>query len=102
MKELKTAVELVHSQCVIVLMSQKTDTRPKNFCKHRSAVIRLVLDLQQQICPNVETNEYLISPSLLTNWPTSDQLCPQDNKNLFPIENVCRVNASSQTIHSQL
>ena len=56
--------------------------------KHRSAVIRLVLDLQQQLCPNVETAEYLISHSLLRNWP-ADGVCPSEN-DLFPIKNVAR------------
>ena len=66
---IRTVVELVdYKQCVVVAMSHKTDSRPVEYTKHRSAVIRLVLDLQQQLCPNVETTEYLISPSHLNNW----------------------------------
>ena len=71
-------------------MSHKTDSRPVEYTKHRSAVIRLVLDLQQQLCPNVETTEYLVSPSLLNNWSAADWCaCPSD-KDLFPIENVAK------------
>ena len=86
---IRTAVELIdHNQCVVVLMSQKKESRPVECSKHRSAVIRLVRDLQQQLCPNVETAEYLISHSLLKNWP-ADGVRPCDN-DLFPIENIAR------------
>ena len=88
---IKTVVELIdYNRRVVVAMSHKTDSRPVEYTKHRSAVIRLVLDLQQQLCPNVETTEYLVSPSLLNNWSAADWCaCPSD-KDLFPIENVAK------------
>ena len=86
---IRTVVELTdHNQRVVVLISQKRESRPVECSKHHSAVIRLIRDLQQQFCPNVETAEYLISHSLLKNWP-ADGVCPCDN-DLFPIENIAR------------
>ena len=86
---IRTVVELIdYKRRVVVAMSHKADSRPVEYTKHRSAVIRLVLDLQQQLCPNVEISEYLISPSLLNNWSAADWCaCPSDT-DLFPIENV--------------
>ena len=85
---IKTAVELIdHNQCVMVVMSHKS--RPVVFCKHRSAVIRLILDLQQQICPNIVTAEYLTSPSFLRNCMSStESACLPYKSDLLPIENV--------------
>ena len=85
---IRTIVELVDNQRLLVLVSHKTASRPVECNKHHSAVIRLVLDLQQQFCPNIETIEYLISHSLLKNW-TADIEFPCDN-DLFPIENVAK------------
>ena len=85
---IRTIVELIDNQQVLVLMSHKTASRPVECNKHHSAVIRLVLDLQQQFCPNIETTEYVISHSLLKNW-TTDIDFPCDN-DLFPIENVAK------------
>ena len=88
---IRTLVELVdYNRRVVVAMSHKTDSRPVECSKHRSAVIRLVLDLQQQLCPNVETDEYLISPSLLTNWSAADWCVSPSDNDLFPIENVAK------------
>ena len=89
---IRTVVELIdYKRRVVVAMSHKTDSGPVEYTKLRSAVIRLVLDLQQQLCPNVEKTEYLISPSLLNNdWSAADWCaCPSDT-DLFPIENVAK------------
>ena len=85
---IRTVVELIDNQRVLVLVSHRTADRPVECNKHRSAVVRLVLDLQQQFCPNIETNEYLIARSLLKNWMTDIEF-PCDN-DLFPIENVTK------------
>ena len=83
-----TIVELIDKQRVLVLVSHKTASRPVECNKHHSAVIRLVLDLHQQFCPNIKTAEYLIARSLLKNWTTDIEFpC---NNNLFPIENVAK------------
>ena len=88
---IRTLVELIdYNQRVVVAMSHKTDSRPVECSKHRSAVIRLVLDLKQQICPNVETDEYLISPSLLNNWSAADWCVSPSDNDVFPIENVAK------------
>ena len=88
---IRTVVELIdYKRRVVVAMSHKTDSGSVEYAKLRSAVIRLVLDLQQQLCPNVETTEYLISPSLLNNWSAANWCaCPSDT-DLFPIENVAK------------
>ena len=88
---IRTLVELIdYNQRVVVAMTHKTDSRPVEFIKHRSSVIRLVLDLKQQLCPNVETDEYLISPSLLNNWSAADWCVSRSDSDLFPIENVAK------------
>ena len=88
---IRTVVELIdYNRRVVVAMSHKTDSRQVEYTKHRSAVIRLVLDLQQQLCPNVETSEYLISPSLLNNWSVADWCACAFDTDLFPIENVAK------------
>ena len=88
---IRTLVELIdYNQRVVVAMSHKTDSRPVECSKHRSAVIRLVLDLKQQLCPNVETDEYLISSSLLNNWSAADWCVSPSDNDLFPIENVAK------------
>ena len=88
---IRTLVELIdYNQRVVVAMSHKTDSRPVECSKYRSAVSRLVLDLKQQLCPNVETDEYLISPSLLNNWSVADWCVSPSDNDLFPIENVAK------------
>ena len=87
---IRTVVELVdHNCCVMVVMSSSHESSPVEFCKHRSAVIRLILGLQHQLCPNVETNEYLTSLTFLKNWSTTEIAClvPHEN-DLLPIENA--------------
>ena len=96
-KGIRTLVELIdYNQRVVVAMLHKTDSRPVECSKHCSAVIRLVLDLKQQLCPNVETDEYLISPSLL-NWSAADWCVSPSDNDLFPIENV----AKSMLLHDE-
>ena len=72
---IKTVVELIdYNRRVVVTMSHKTDSRPVEYTKHRSAVIRLVLDLKQHLCPNVEMSEYLVSFHLSSiDWSVADQ-----------------------------
>ena len=87
-EEINTSVELIdHNQCVMVVMSHN-NSRPVEFCKHRSAVIRLVLDLRQQLCLNVQTAEYLTSRFYLRRWSLSEGVCLPYKSDLLPIENV--------------
>ena len=88
-EEINTAVELIdHNRCVMVVMSHN-NSRPVEFCKHRSAVIRLVLDLNQQLCPDVQTAEYLTSSRFhLRKWSSSEGVCLPLKSDLLPIENV--------------
>ena len=62
-----TIVEIVDLNCwVIVLVSEKT----REAAQTCSSVIRMILDLQHQLCsPLVTTCECLISPSLLHRYP---------------------------------
>ena len=86
---IQTIVELVNqNQCVVVVMSHKACSRPVEYSKHRSAVISLLLDLKQQLCPQLNTAEYLVSRSLLRKW-TINEVCLHDS-DLFPIQNVAR------------
>ena len=68
---IRTVVEVIQqNRWVVVTMYHNKDiTRPVEYSKHRSAVIRLVLELQKELAPNLDTFESLISPSLLQQWP---------------------------------
>ena len=61
-----TIVEIVDlNRWVIVLVSEKT----REAAQVCSSVIRMILDLQHQLCSAVSTCECLISPSLLDHYP---------------------------------
>ena len=85
---IRTVVEVIQqSRWVVVTMFHNKDTRPVEYSRHRSAVIRLVLDLQQELAPDLDTSEYLISPSLL------QQQCPIQflpETSLFAIKDVAK------------
>ena len=78
-----TIVEIVDlNRWVIVLVSEKT----REAAQTCSSVIRMILDLQRQLCSAVTTCECLISPSLLDRYPF-DALPDTD---LFDLPTVAR------------
>ena len=78
-----TIVEIVDlNRWVIVLVSEKT----REAAQTCSSVIRMILDLQHQLCSPVTTCECLISPSLLDRYPF-DALPDTD---LFDLPTVAR------------
>ena len=78
-----TVVEIVdRNRWVIVLVSKKS-REATVIC---SSVIRMILDLQQQLCSVLTLNECLISPSLLDRYPF-DALSDTD---LFDLPAVAR------------
>ena len=78
-----TIVEIVdRNRWVIVLVSEKS-REAAEIC---SSVIRMIFDLQQQLCSVVSTCECLISPSLLDRYPF-DALPDTD---LFVMRDVAR------------
>ena len=78
-----TIVEIVdRNRWVIVLVSEKS----REAAETCSSVIRMILDLQQQLCSVVSTCECLISPSLLDRYPF-DALPDTD---LFVMRDVAR------------
>ena len=87
-----TIVEIVDlNRWVIVLVSEKT----REAAQTCSSVIRMILDLQHQLCsPLVTTCECLISPSLLDRYPF-DALPDTD---LFDLPTVAR----SMLLHRKL
>ena len=87
-----TIVEIVDlNRWVIVLVSEKT----REAAKTCSSVIRMILDLQHQLCsPLVTTCECLISPSLLDRYPF-DAL---PDTELFDLPTVAR----SMVLHHKL
>ena len=87
-----TIVEIVDlNRWVIVLVSEKT----REAAQTCSSVIRMILDLQHQLCsPLVTTCECLISPSLLDRYPF-DALPDTD---LFDLPTVAR----SMLLHHKL
>ena len=79
-----TIVEIVdRNRWVIVLVSEKS-REAAEIC---SSVIRMILDLQQQLCSVVSTCECLISPSLLDRAIPVDALPDTD---LFVMRDVAR------------
>ena len=92
---IRTVVEIIdQNQRVVVVMSHTTESRPLKCSKHRSAVIRLIRDLKEELFPKLDVSEYLISPDLLKNWPSKDACLP--DKGLCPMENV----ANSMLLHN--
>ena len=83
-----TVVEVIQQKrwVVVTMYYDKDMTRPVEYSEHRSAVIRLVLELQRELAPNLDTFECLISPSLSQQWPL-EHLHESD---LFPIKNVAK------------
>ena len=78
-----TIVEIVdRNRWVIVLVSEKS----REAAETCSSVIRMILDLQQQLCSVVSTCECLISPFLLDRYPF-DALPDTD---LFVMRDVAR------------
>ena len=78
-----TIVEIVdRNRWVIVLVSEKS----REAAETCSSVIRMILDLQQQLCSVVSTCECLVSPSLLDCYPF-DAL---PNTDLFVMRDVAR------------
>ena len=84
-----TVVELVDfNRRVVVLMLKKKETRPMMYIKYRSSVIRLIMDLQHELCPNMQTTQYLICQDIFKNSPI-EEAYPPDNA-LFPMKHVAR------------
>ena len=90
-----TIVEIVdRNRWVIVLVSEKS----REAAETCSSVIRMILDLQQQLCSVVSTCECLISPSLLGRYPF-DAL---PDTNLFVMRDVARAMLLRQPQHRLL
>ena len=83
-----TVVEVIQQKrwVVVTMYYDKDMTRPVEYSKHRSAVIRLVLELQKELAPDLDTFKCLISPALLQQWPL-EHLYESD---LFTIKNVAK------------
>ena len=86
---IRTVVEVIQqNRWVVVTMYYNKDiTRPVEYSKHRSAVIRLVLDLQKELAPDLDTLECLILPSLLQQCPLESV---PETADLFAIKDVAR------------
>ena len=79
-----TLVELIsNDQWVVVAMSSSKD-RPMEHAKLRSSLVSLVLNLHQKQSPNLEVCDYLISPSLVKQYPFNDL----PSTELFDIQDV--------------
>lgn len=92
---IRTVVELIdQNQRVVVVMSHTAKSRILKCSKHRSAVIRLIRDLKEDLFPQLDVREYLISPNLLKNLPSEDVCLP--GKGLCRMENV----ADSMLLHN--
>ena len=84
---IRTVVEVVGNQCVLIAMACSDKSSGLEYSKHRSAVIKLVLDLKQQLCPHIDTYEYLINQPFLSKWPAGEMSPSADD--LLPMKNVC-------------
>ena len=84
---IRTVVEVIDNQSVLIAMVCSDKSRRLEYSKHRSAVIKLVLDLKQQLCPHIDTSEYLINQPFLSKWPAGEISPSVDD--LLPMKNVC-------------
>ena len=86
---ISTVVEIIQqNRWVVVTMNHdKEMCTPVEYGKHRSNVIRLVLDLQKELVPDLDTVECLISPILLQQSMPLDHLPESD---LFVISDVAK------------
>ena len=86
---ISTVVEIIQqNRWVAVTMNHDKEMCTQvEYGKHRSAVIRLVLDLQKELVPDLDTVECLISPSLLQQNMPLDHLPESD---LFVISDVAK------------
>ena len=86
---IRTVVEVIQqNRWVVVTMYHNEDiTSPVEYSKHCSAVIRLVLDLQNELAPDLDTLECLISPSLLQQCPLESI---PETANLYSIKAIAR------------
>ena len=91
---IRTVVEVIGNQCVLLAMACSDKSSELEYSKHCSAVIKLVLDLKQQLCPHIDTSEYLINQPFLSKWPAGE-MSPSVDDDLLPIKNVC----SSMLLH---
>ena len=84
-----TVVEIIQQSrwVVLTMYHDKEMCTPVEYSKHRSAVIRLVLDLQKELVPDLDTVECLISPSVLQQCMPLDHLPETD---LFAISDVAK------------
>ena len=90
-----TIVEIIdRNRWVIVLVSE----RSREAAETCSSVIRMILDLQQQLCSAVRTSECLILPSLLNYYPF-DAL---PNSELFDLSLVAKAMLLRQPQHKFL
>ena len=86
---ISTVVEIIQQNrwVVVTMYHGKEMSTQVEYSKHRSAVIRLVLDLQRELTPDLDTVECLISPSLLHQSRPLDHLPETD---LFAISDVAK------------
>ena len=85
---IRTVVEVIGNQCVLIAMACSDRSSGLEYSKHRSTVIKLVLDLKQQLCPYIDSSEYLINQSFLNKWPAGEMMTPSVD-DLLPMKNVC-------------
>ena len=84
--DITTSVELVdQSRCIQVMMMADRASAVE-FVKLRSAIIRLILSLKSELCPNLDTSQYLIAPSELLISP----LPPLGELTLFSLEDFAQ------------
>ena len=74
-----------HNRWISVLLSEKSEVSAV-IC---SSVIKMILDVQQELCSTVSINECLISPTLLSVYPF-DKLELSNTDGLFDISDVAR------------
>ena len=87
-----TIVEIVdRNRWVIVLVSEKS----REAAETCSSVIRMIIDLQQQLCSVVSTCECLISPSLLDRYPFN----ALPDTDLFVMRDIARAMLLRQPQH---
>ena len=69
--EYEIIIEVNEHNTGIIIMSRCSDNYEVNHYRIRSAVIKTVLKVKQDICPQLEAEEYIINPEQMHEYPLS-------------------------------
>ena len=96
----EVVVEIVNNKQVIAVMRCfELHASTMELLRTRSAIIRMILNTKEEMCPNVEVQESFLHPESVKCYPPITDL-----RNLFPIEDVTQavVEGNACVVHKNL